>query len=220
MKETFSASAIRRAPGLAMLVAIVLLGSERVRVEPAAGVQQGRFDQLPAAWGDLDTWSRYVPATDETEVGIGLRTAGAKTTMLVAFSARMKGATPSQAPSEVFVHASAGVNANGGPGRSKTLKFVLAPASAPAERPVRAVANGSPAGVIDLSSRLGSDDEAPGARVNFATARLAPAEFMRIARSGQPTATVLGVDVTFRPDQLRALRAFANRIFLKVPEPQ
>jgi hypothetical protein len=28
------------------------------------------------------------------------------------------------------------------------------------------------------------------------------------------------VDVTFRPDQLKAIRAFANQILLKVPEPQ
>lgn len=203
-----------------MIVATVLLASERVvRVETATP-QQGNFEQLPAAWGDLDTWARFVSATDETEVGIGLKTAGAKTTMLIAFSARLKGSTPSQAPSDVFVHASAGVNANAGNVRNKTLKFVLTPASASAQRPVRTATNGSSAAVIDLSSRLGADDEAPGARVNFATARITAAEFLRIARSEQPTATVLGVDVAFRPDQLRALRGFANRIFLKVPEPQ
>jgi hypothetical protein len=70
--------------------------------------------------------------------------------------------------------------------------------------------------VIDLSSRLGADDQAPGARMNFATAKLAPAEFVRIVKCGQPTATVFGVDVTFRPDQLEAIRAFANQILLKV----
>ena len=207
-------------PGFVMILTSLLLASERTaRVESPVGIQQARFDELPAAWGDLDTWSRYVPATDETEVGIGLKTAGADTTMLVAFSARMKGASPSQAPSEVFVHASAGVNANAGNVRNKTLKFVLAsaPAGAGGERSVRA-ANGPSAPVIDVSSRLGADNETPGARVNFATATLAPAEFLRIVKSGQPTATVLGVDVAFRPDQLRALRAFANRIFLRVPE--
>jgi hypothetical protein len=171
---------------------------------------QRQFDQLPAAWGDLDSWSRYLPATDETELGMGLKTAGQKTTMLIAFSARMKGVSPTQPASEVFVHASAGVQSNGREGRNKTLRFVLA--SGPA--------NGSRTGsasspVLDLSSRLGADDETPGARVNFATAKLAPAEFLRIVRSGQPTATVLGVDVTFRPDQLEALRAFADQIFPK-----
>jgi hypothetical protein len=213
-------AAVRFVPGFVMILTSLLLASERTaRVESPVAIQQARFDELPAAWGDLDTWSRYVPATDETEVGIGLKTAGADTTMLVAFSARMKGASPSQAPSEVFVHASAGVNANAGNVRNKTLKFVLAsaPAGAGGQRPVRA-ANGPSAPVIDLSSRLGADNESPGARVNFATAKLAPAEFLRIVKSGQPTATVLGVDVAFRPDQLRALRAFANRIFLRVPE--
>ena len=203
-----------------MILTSLLLASERTaRVESPVAIQQARFDELPAAWGDLDTWSRYVPSTDETEVGVGLKTAGADTTMLVAFSARMKGASPSQAPSEVFVHASAGVNANAGNVRNKTLKFVLAsaPAGAAGERPARA-ANGPSAQVIDVSSRLGADNESPGARVNFVTAKLAPAEFLRIVKSGQPTATVLGVDVAFRPDQLRALRAFANQIFLKVPE--
>jgi hypothetical protein len=187
-----------------LLVGLLLVGGE---VGGAQSGQRHQFEQLPAAWGDLDTWSRYLPASDETELGMGLKTAGRKTTMLIAFSARMKGATPTQPASEVFVHASAGVQANGREVRAKTLKFVLASGT-----PARTAA--TPA-VLDLSSRLGADDEAPGANVNFATAKLAPAEFLRIVRSGQPTATVLGVDVTFRPDQLEALRAFAEKIFPK-----
>lgn len=175
---------------------------------------QGRMDELPAAWGDLDTWSRYTPATDETEVGLGLKPAGPDTSMLVAFSARLKGASPSQAPEDIFVHVSAGVQ---GRHRSNTLKFVLKPAS---NGRASATSNGHNAPVIDLSSRLGADDGSPGARVNFATARIAVAEFLRIARSGAPSATILGVDVTFRPDQLRAIRAFGNRIFLKAGEPR
>jgi hypothetical protein len=173
--------------------------------------QPRKFDQLPAAWGDLDTWSRYVPATDETEVGMGLKTAGQKTTMLIAFSARIKGASPIQAATEVFVHASAGIQSNARAIRNKTLKFVLASDAANTGRRRSAA---TPA-VLDLSSRLGADDEAPGATVNFATARLEPAEFLRIVGSGQPTATVLGVDVTFRQDQLEAMRDFADRIFPK-----
>lgn len=174
---------------------------------------QARMQELPAAWGDLDTWSRYIPATDETEVGLGLKPAGAGSAMLIAFSAFLKGSAPTQAPTEIFVHVSAGVQ---GRYKSNTLKFVLKPS-----------ANGGPssssshnAPVIDLSSRLGADDQSPGARVNFATAKIAAAEFLRIARSGEPAATVLGVDVAFRPDQLRAIRSFGNRIFLKVAEPR
>jgi hypothetical protein len=174
--------------------------------------QQAQVDELPVAWGDLDTWTRYVPVTDETEVGLGLKTAGEQTSMLIAFSARLKGRTPSQPPNDVLVHASAGVSVNARAARTKTLKFVL-PANGG-----RPQADGA---VIDLSSRLmGADAPTPGTQVNFATAPIAPAEFLRIARCGQPTATVLGVDVTFRPDQLKALRAFANQILLKVPEPQ
>jgi hypothetical protein len=103
---------------------------------------------------------------------------------------------------------------NAGRARSNTLKFVL-PASA---APAAARARGMPVShaVIDLSSRLGADDQTPGARVNFATAKLAPAEFLRIVKCGEPTATVLGVDVRFRPDQLKAIRSFADQILLKV----
>lgn len=179
-------------------------------------VQQNRPDEVPAAWGDLDTWSRYVPASDETEVGLGLKTAGAKTTMLIAFSARMKGQSPSQPPGEVLVHTSAGINGNARAARTKTLKFVLPSKSGDVRKASQGDAGGA---VLDLSSRLGADDPTPGAQINFATARIAPAEFLRIARCGRPTATVLGIDVAFRPDQIDAIRAFARQILLKIPNP-
>jgi hypothetical protein len=134
--------------------------------------------------------------------------------MLIAFSARLKGASPTEPPGNIFVHISAGVQ---GRHRSNTLKFVLK-SSSNGRSP--AASNGHNAPVIDLSSRLGADDGSPGPRVNFATARIAAAEFLRIARSGAPSATILGVDVTFRPDQLRAIRSFGNRIFLKASEPR
>jgi hypothetical protein len=207
-----TASPNRFIPGFLLLLVGVLLAA--TRIVSGDGVLQGRVDELPAAWGDLDTWSRYVPATDETEFGLGLKTAGTNTSMLVAFSARLKGRTPSQPPSEVLVHASAGMLSNAGRARSNTLKFMLPVSAAPATARARAIPASH--GVIDLSSRLGADDQTPGARVNFATAKLAPAEFLRIVKCGDPTATVLGVDVTFRPDQLKAIRAFADQILLKV----
>jgi hypothetical protein len=207
-----TASPNRFNPGFLLLLAAALLATARIVHGDEPG--QGRVDEQPAAWGDLDTWSRYVPASDETEIGLGLKTAGTNTTMLIAFSARLKGRTPSQPPSEVLVHASAGMLSNAGRARSNTLKFVL-PASA---APAAARARGMPVShaVIDLSSRLGADDQTPGARVNFATAKLAPAEFLRIVKCGEPTATVLGVDVRFRPDQLKAIRSFADQILLKL----
>jgi hypothetical protein len=194
-------------------VALLLLVGTLVANGRMASAQQ-RMQELPAAWGDLDTWSRYIPATDETEVGLGLKPAGPNASMLIAFSARLRGASPSEAPGDIFVHVSAGVQ---GRHRSNTLKFVLKPSS---NGGASATANGHNAPVIDLSSRLGADDGSPDARVNFATARIAAAEFLRIARSGAPSATILGVDVTFRPDQLRAIRSFGNRIFLKAGEPR
>jgi hypothetical protein len=197
----------RLSPGFLLLLAVALILSARL-LHGAVPVQ-GRIDELPAAWGDLDTWSRYVPASDETEIGLGLKTAGTNTTMLMAFSARLKGRSPKEPPAEIFVHASAGVLSNAGRARSNTLKFTLSGAS-PSLRAVPA------SHVIDLSSRLGADDQSPGARMNFARAKVSPAEFLRIVKNGKPTATVLGVDVTFRPDQLEAIREFANRILLKV----
>ena len=211
-----------RSPRLIIAVSVLLLAGSPIANGREAGAggevasaasAQGHMQELPAAWGDLDTWSRYIPSTDETEVGLGLKPAGSGSSMLIAFSAFLKGAAPNQAPAEIFVHVSAGVQ---GRHRSNTLKFVLKPSAH--GRPAASTGNNAP--VIDLSSRLGADDQSPGARVNFATARIAAAEFLRIARSGEPAATVLGVDVAFRPDQLRAIRAFGNRIFLKVVEPR
>lgn len=211
-----------RSSRLFIAVFVLLLAGRSIvngRVAPgedgvaAAASAQGQMRELPAAWGDLDTWSRYIPATDETEVGLGLKPEGSGSSMLIAFSAFLKGAAPSQAPAEIFVHVSAGVQ---GRHKSNTLKFVLKPSAHGGP----SASNGHNAPVIDLSSRLGADDQSPGARVNFATAKIAAAEFLRIARSGEPAATVLGVDVAFRPDQLRAIRSFGNRIFLKVAEPR
>jgi len=205
-----------------ILLAVLLLAGSTV---VASGREQGRIDELPAAWGDLDAWSRYDAATDETELGLGLKATGADGTMLVAFSARLKGKTPNQPPKDVLVHASAGIRANASRARSKTLTFVLHAAPPQTNGPQgpngqsRRVRQTGP-DVIDLSSRLGADDQAPGAPVNFAVARVAVAEFVRIARCGQLRATVFGVDVGFRPDQLEAIRAFADRIFLKLPPPQ
>ncbi len=221
MKATSSANRIFSA-SLVLVASVLLAGEDVLRGEAAtspAGGQQVRGDDLPAAWGDLDTWSRYLPSSDETEIGLGLKTAGAKTSMLIAFSARLKGSAPRSAPAEVLVHASAGVLTNARSERRRTLKFTLPSGSvAAAGQPVRASLT-SPT-IIDLTPRLGSDGDTPDARVNFATAAVTAADFVKIVRCGQPTATVLGVDVAFRPDQLQALREFANRIFLKVPQTQ
>ena len=186
----------------------------RARGESASRFSRRDFDELPAAWGDLDTWSRYVPATDETEVGIGLKTAGADTTMLVAFSARMKGASPSQAPSEVFVHASAGVNANAGNVRNKTLKFVLDIRAGRRRRTASCPRRKRSVGRSDRRVLAAGGRRRDSRRAGeFRDGQARPGGVPANRQSGQPTATVLGVDVAFRPDQLRALRAFANRIF-------
>jgi hypothetical protein len=140
----------------------------------------GQATQIRATWKDLETWSTGA------ERGLGLHLSGPSGTVLVAFVAPRSG--------DVTVQASTGPATN--PNRVQTATLVFSGTDARTQR-FR----------IDLSSRLTVDNPAPGAQVTSGVARMRAAEFERLSGASGVTATVLGLDVAVRPDQLDAMRA-------------
>jgi len=154
-----------------------------------------------ASWGDLETWSRLIESSRENEVGVGLQAAGPGGVMFVAFTARIDTREPNVPPREVVVQVATPPRTNPNAIHTPTLSFTV-----DEKTDKRAV--------IDLTSRLTVDNPAPGSELKDGTARMRLPDFTRILNAETVKANVFGLDVTLRPDQIRAIRAFAERLRL------
>jgi hypothetical protein len=146
---------------------------------------------LRASWRDLETWSTPVGG-GQTERGLGLHLSGPSGRVMMAFVTRSTGRTA--ADRDVSVQVSTGPLGN--PNRVQTPTLVF-----------RGTDERKRKFEIDLSSRLTVDNPAPGAQVTSGIARLRAGEFQRLSRATNVTATVLGLEVAIRADQLAAMRA-------------
>lgn len=153
---------------------------------------------VQANWKDLDTWSHLLDASRENELGLGLQPDGGA---LIAFLGRLSIRDPRTPPSEVRAQVAIGYLANPNMIRTPTLTF-LADAGTPRRF------------ALDVSGSLITDDASPGGIIQNAMGTLRSADFLRLSRAETLGATILGFDVVFRPEQLRAMRAFADRIYL------
>jgi hypothetical protein len=170
----------------------------------AASAAQG-LTGLRAEWGDLETWSHPVAGSRETELGLGLQVNGPNGLAFVAFLARVDPQNPSKSPAEVSVQVGAGQRVNPNLIRRPSLAFV---ADARAAKPVS----------IDLSSSLIVDNMGPGAVIENGVARMRAADVGRAAKAVTLSGNVFGFDISFRPDQIKALLDFAVRAHIPVPK--
>ena len=178
------------------------LASSVVAACVAASVAHAQTPAVVATWGDLESWTRAVVAS-ETESGLGLHLAGGGGTALVAFAGRV-GADPTAGPpGDVEIQVAIAPRANPNAIRTATLIFVVD-------------ADGDHRVVLDLSAALRVDGPAPGAAVTSGIARLPSGDFVRMATAGTLRATVLGFDVEFRRDQIDALRTLAGQLRLRL----
>lgn len=156
-----------------------------------------RADQavrLRAEWKDLETWSRPVAETGETERGLGLHLSGPGGAVLASFAVRTPPRGRADRANEVIVQAAASPLAN--PNRLQTPTLVLV-GHTEGERDVR----------FDLSSRLTVDDPSPGAQVTTGVASMPAADYRRLTAAERITGTILGIEVELRADQVAAMRA-------------
>jgi hypothetical protein len=190
------------------VVLIGLAGAAAVAlaVPFAANVRAQLVAGLRANWTDLETWTHPDDGARQDEVGLGLQASGPTGVMLVAFTARTSRREPNTPPAAVAVQVGTPVMANPSIVRTSTLTFTVE--NAAHER-----------SVINLGSRLRVDSSPDGAPIENGIAELTPAEYQRLAGARTLAANVLGFDVAFRPDQIRAMRTFAARLHLPVPDP-
>lgn len=180
---------------------VVVLGAATL-----AGNARSIAGQQPAgmlaSWGDLETWSRHDERTDEGEAGLGLQLQGPTGTMLLSFSARFPGKVALRAPDSVVIQAAVTPSANPNVLRTPTLVFLL-----DVKTPRAAT--------MDVSQRMSVDAPGPGQVVSNGRASISPEEYLRLVGATTLHAKVLGLDVEFRREQLRAMRDFGERLHIR-----
>jgi hypothetical protein len=179
----------------ALLVAAVLF----VAATPAyAQIDAG----ILANWADLATWTQYDETSRMTEIGLGLIPAGPTGTMRLSFEAKLDGRRPTKPPGRVGLRLAAPPLLNPAQVRSTTLRFEVD------EKRQDRIA-------FEMSDRVLSLEATPGSYVSSASAFLTIDEFERLARAETVKADVLGIAVEFSAAQLKALRAYADKVMLR-----
>jgi hypothetical protein len=167
----------------------------------AGAVRDQGWSGTQATWRDLETWSRPVAPSRELENGLGLHLAGSGGGVSIAFVCRVPAGSAPACPREVQIRAMVGVRSNPNILRKPTLTFLVDPET---ER----------LGAFDLSRDL-VVDAMPGGTIQNGVGAIAVGDFLRLTEARTLSANVLGFDVNFRVDQIRALGAFAKRLNLR-----
>jgi hypothetical protein len=163
---------------------------------------------LRAEWRDLETWGRYLEASRETEVGVGLQVAGPQGTMLVGFTGRLDIRNATAPPSEVTIQIGTAHSSNPNVVRRPTA--VLRLDEKIADRKL----------VLDLTPRLIVDNPSPGgpgAIVENGVATIRAADFVRLCSAETLTGEAFGFELVFRPDHVAAIHDLGVRLNLVKP---
>jgi hypothetical protein len=192
----------RTRPFLAVALLMLSVATIGPAVTTRAATGPQAVGNLYANWSDGETWSRYLEATSETEVGLGLQPTGKAGTMMLAFSARWTGRDAKGPPREIFVQIASPPVVNPLVLRTPTLIFVVSPRS-------------KDQAVLDVSSRLSVDKPGAGQTVSNGLGKIDAKELARIAQATSLEGTVLGLEVVYTPAQRRAIRDFAQKISVK-----
>jgi hypothetical protein len=161
---------------------------------------------LRPAWQDLDTWSRELTSSHETELGVGLHLTGEGGTVLVAAIGRLDRQAPNRPPDDVTLQIA--IPDTVSPYRIRRRQLSLA------------VNEGlEDFAVIDLTARLAVDDPSPGAHIQNGRASMSARDFLKVVSARTITANVFGSVARLRPDQIAALSGFATRLHLQPDGP-
>lgn len=181
---------------LALLPALVLAASSLTTMgaQSVTGVMPN--------WKDLETWS--LPISREIDQGLGLQLASSGGVMMVSFSARVP-QNSTAPPKDVFIVTAPSLVSNPNVLRTPSLRFTADPRTRNEKS-------------FDLSGTLRVDDPSPGAIISSASSLMRTEDFIRLCQAIAITGNVFGSDVTLRDDQIKALRALAERLHIVVPK--
>lgn len=180
---------------LAAVVTLLASGSSAAPRQLVAGLQ--------ANWKDLETWSNLVESSSVNELGLGLQPTGGA---VIAFLGRLSVRDPLVAPTTMDVQLAVGYMSNPNRVRVRMLTFV-------------ADSGTKDANVLDLSEGLRADDNVPGGNIRNAIGQMRAMDFVRLASSKTLTGNILGFEVVYTAEQLKAMRVLATRLHLRVPAP-
>ena len=156
-------------------------------------------------WKDLETWTRETGAAPDTEIGLGLVLSGTAGTAMVSFAATKLRSSPGAPPKDVALTVVPIFDSTRV--RWASLSFVI-------------TGKDKKQTTIALSERVTTNPPGPfgpGDSAVNANATMTVKEFAQLADAQSLTATVLGLQVAFRPDQVKAVRAFGERAGLIRP---
>ena len=193
-----------------MLLVVLATGSAIARAGLSqqagqTGKQTGASTFSVVGWKDLETWTRETGAAPDTEIGLGLVLSGADGTAMVSFAVTKLRAAPTAPPKDVALTVVPGFDSTRV--RWASLSFLV-------------TGKDKKQTTIALSDRVGTYPPGPfgpGDSAVNANATMTVKEFAQLAGAQSLTATVLGLQAAFRPDQVKALRAFGERAGLIRP---
>jgi hypothetical protein len=159
-------------------------------------------------WRDLETWSRDTGLAPDTEIGLGLQLTGRDGQVGAAFSVVRLRNTPNAQPKEVVMTLVPQYD----PTRVRFTNawFVATTKDSKGVKKEERL-DGSGRMVTYPPAPYAPGDGPVSAHVNWTSK-----EFVAIAEADAVTGNLLNVAFTFRPDQLKAVNAFARRIGLPI----
>jgi hypothetical protein len=170
------------------------------------GAAAGAAGQVPAGaaarFNDLETWTKDVDDGRQVEQGLGLVVPSGNGPLLVSVSARMRKDVRLEPAREVTLQIARAVTANPNATPTFALRF-------------RIDAGTDNAATLDFTTRATADSPIPGPPALSLVATLRPAEFVRLAGATTLRGAFFDGEADFRPDQIRALRDFADRAKLR-----
>jgi hypothetical protein len=171
---------------------------------PYAAGPDGQITAPPMGTSkDLETWTRDVGEVPDIEHGLGLHVSG-DFTMLVTFAGTRLRRDPRAPVKEVVVIAKPAAGLDPGRVLSPTLMFL---ATGKDKKQV----------AVNVTDRVTTYPPGPFATMPAsvsARAALTAEEFLKLVDATDLRANMLGMQVTFRPDQIKALRALGERVGL------
>ena len=179
-----------RGPVIGFCLALVVSSTPARGQDPAA---------LLATWKDGEIRESFDSAARISQIAVAVMPSGQHGSLTVIVSARWQGRTRYKPIDEFEIRANVGLRVNPNLIRQPTMLFVMDPDSDRTR-------------VLDLNDRVQIPPTGAGSAIDTGKATISVVELIQLLRARTLTAEIFAVPLTFRPEQLEALRKFGDRV--------